>query len=40
VRFLARHHRAIEIVSGALLILAGVWDLSNNWDSILLTIGR
>ena len=40
VRSLARHHRAIEIVSGALLILAGVWDLSNNWDSILLTLGR
>jgi cytochrome c-type biogenesis protein len=39
VRFLARHHRAIEIVSGVLLIVAGVWDLSTNWESILLTFG-
>ena len=39
VRFLARHHRKIEIVSGVLLIGAGVWDLWINWDSILLTLG-
>jgi len=40
VRFLARHHRAIEIVSGGLLVGAGLWDLSANWDSILLTLAR
>lgn len=39
VRFLARHHRKIEIVSGVLLIGAGIWDLSVNWDSILFTFG-
>ena len=39
VRFLARHHRAIEIVSGLLLIGAGTFDLWINWDSILLTFG-
>jgi cytochrome c-type biogenesis protein len=39
VRFLARHHRAIEVVSGVLLIVAGAWDLSTNWESILLTFG-
>ncbi len=39
VRFLARHHRKIEIVSGVLLIAAGIWDLSINWDSILFTFG-
>jgi cytochrome c-type biogenesis protein len=39
VRFLARHHRAIEILSGVLLIAAGLWDLSMNWESILLTFG-
>jgi cytochrome c-type biogenesis protein len=39
VRFLARHHRKIEIVSGVLLIGAGIWDLWINWDSILLTFG-
>jgi len=39
VRFLARHHRKIEIVSGVLLIAAGSWDLLLNWESILLTFG-
>lgn len=39
VRFLARHHRAIELISGALLIGAGLLDLWINWDSILLTLG-
>jgi cytochrome c-type biogenesis protein len=39
VRFLARHHRKIEIFSGVLLIGAGIWDLSLNWESILLTFG-
>ena len=39
VRFLARHHRAIEVISGVLLIGAGLLDLWVNWDSILLTFG-
>ena len=39
VRFLTRHHRQIEILSGVLLIAAGLWDLSINWESILLTFG-
>ncbi len=39
VRFLTRHHRAIEVVSGVLLIGAGLWDLWINWESILLTFG-
>ncbi len=39
VRFLTRHHRAIEIVSGVLLVGAGTWDLWTNWDAILLTFG-
>lgn len=39
VRFLARHHRKIEVVSGVLLIGAGIWDLWLNWESILLTFG-
>jgi cytochrome c-type biogenesis protein len=39
VRFLARHHRGIEIVSGVLLIGAGIFDLWINWESILLTLG-
>jgi len=39
VRFLARHHRKIEVLSGVLLIGAGIWDLWLNWESILLTFG-
>ena len=39
VRFLARHHRAIELVSGVLLIGAGIIDLWINWESILITFG-
>lgn len=39
VRFLARHHRAIEVISGVLLVGAGLLDLWINWDSILLTFG-
>jgi len=39
VRFLARNHRKIELLSGALLIGAGVYDLWLNWESILITFG-
>ena len=39
VRFLARHHRAIELVSGVLLIGAGIYDLWVDWESILITFG-
>jgi cytochrome c-type biogenesis protein len=39
VRFLARRHRQIEIISGVLLIGAGIWDLWINWESILLSFG-
>jgi cytochrome c-type biogenesis protein len=39
VRLITRHHRAIEIIGGLLLIGVGLWDLSLNWDSILLTFG-
>lgn len=39
VRFLARHHRKIEVISGVLLIGAGIFDLWINWESILITFG-
>jgi cytochrome c-type biogenesis protein len=39
VRFLARHHRKIELLSGVLLIGAGLYDLWLNWETILLTFG-
>jgi len=39
VRFLARNHRKIELLSGALLIGAGLYDLWLNWESILITFG-
>jgi cytochrome c-type biogenesis protein len=39
VRFITRHHRTIEIVGGVLLIGAGLWDLTINWDAITSTFG-
>jgi cytochrome c-type biogenesis protein len=39
VRFITRHHRAIEIIGGVLLIGAGLWDLTINWDAITSTLG-
>lgn len=39
VRFIARHHRRIELVSGALLIVAGIWYVWINWETMLLTLG-
>lgn len=39
VRFVTRHHRAIEIIGGTLLIAVGIGDLAISRDSILLTFG-
>jgi cytochrome c-type biogenesis protein len=39
VRFVLEHHRAIEIVSGVVLIAVAIWDLRENWDGILFTLG-
>ena len=39
VRFVTRHHVAIERVSGVLLIGIGAWDLSLNWRNITITLG-
>lgn len=39
VRFVTSHHRAIEIVSGVVLILVALWDVRENWDGILFTLG-
>jgi cytochrome c-type biogenesis protein len=39
VRFVTRHHRAIEVGSGLLLVGIGAWDLSQNLDSISATLG-
>ncbi len=39
VRFVTSHHRAIEIGSGLVLIAVALWDLRENWDGILFTLG-
>ncbi len=39
VRLVVRHHRPIEVVGGALLVVVGVWDFAMNLDSIRLTFG-
>ncbi len=39
VRFIARHHRAIEVGSGVLLVAAGIWYLWTEWDALLLALG-
>jgi cytochrome c-type biogenesis protein len=38
VRFVTRHHRAIEVVSGILLIAVGIGDLLLNLDDIRRTL--
>jgi cytochrome c-type biogenesis protein len=38
-RFVARHHRAIEIASGIILLVAAGIELVNQWDNIRLTFG-
>ena len=39
VRFVLSHHRAIEVISGVVLILVALWDVRENWDGILFTLG-
>ena len=39
VRFITSHHRAIEVVSGVLLVLVAVYDVVLGWDGILFTLG-
>ncbi|MGQ0430769.1 MAG: cytochrome c biogenesis CcdA family protein, partial [Microthrixaceae bacterium] len=34
VRFIAGHHRTIEVAGGVLLVAAGVWDFAANFESI------
>jgi len=39
VRWVTAHHRPIEVVSGVILIAVALWDLRENWDGILFTLG-
>jgi cytochrome c-type biogenesis protein len=39
VRFVLDRHRAIEVISGVVLIAVALWDLRENWDGILFTLG-
>jgi cytochrome c-type biogenesis protein len=39
VRFVLDRHRAIEIVSGFVLVAVALYDLRENWDGILFTLG-
>jgi cytochrome c-type biogenesis protein len=39
VRFVLDRHRAIEIVSGFVLIVVAAWDLRETWDGTLFTLG-
>lgn len=39
VRWVTERHRPIEIVSGVVLIAVALWDLRENWDGILFTLG-
>ena len=39
VRFVLDRHRAIELLSGAILIAVALYDLRENWDGILFTFG-
>ena len=39
VRWVTERHRPIEIVSGVVLITVALWDLRENWDGILFTLG-
>jgi len=39
VRWVTGRHRPIEIVSGIVLIAVALWDLRENWEGILFTLG-
>jgi cytochrome c-type biogenesis protein len=39
VRFVLDRHRAIELVSGVVLVAVAIWDLRENWDGIRFTLG-
>jgi len=39
VRWTVRHHRAIEIVAGVVLIAVALYDLRENWESLAFTFG-
>jgi cytochrome c-type biogenesis protein len=39
VRWVTAHHRQIEVISGLTLIAVALWDLRENWDGILFTLG-
>ena len=39
VRWVTAHHRPIELISGVVLIAVALWDLRENWDGILFTLG-
>lgn len=39
VRFVLDRHRAIELISGVVLIAVALYDLRENWEGILFTLG-
>jgi cytochrome c-type biogenesis protein len=39
VRWTVRHHRAIEVVAGTLLIAVALYDLRENWENLRFTFG-
>jgi len=39
VRFVMERHRAIEVIAGMVLIAVALWDLRQNWEGILFTLG-
>ena len=39
VRWIVSHHRAVEVISGVLLVAIGTFDFIDKWESIRLTLG-
>jgi cytochrome c-type biogenesis protein len=39
VGYVTRHHRAVEVIAGSLLVAVGIGDLILNFDSLRLTFG-
>jgi len=39
VHWIVSHHRAVEMVSGVLLITIGMFDFVDKWESVRLTLG-